>query len=158
MTVTLWRIGTDTPDYTADDLSGAGAKSTGGRWNRKGNATLYTSTSIALACLETVVHLGVGSLPLNRYLVRFVVPVAVWNTRKQLDPGNLVGWDAQPAGAVSLDAGDEWLSSLASALLMVPSAIVPEEHNVLVNPLHPDAPAIKATKLRKFVYDGRLGH
>ena len=62
---TLWRIGVDTPDYTADDVTGAGAKITGGRWNRKGNAVLYTSTSIALACLETVVHMKSGGLPLS---------------------------------------------------------------------------------------------
>lgn len=156
--LTLWRIATDTPDYTADDLSGAGAKITGGRWNRKGNAMLYTSTSIALACLETVVHLGASSLPFNRYLVKFDVPVGTWSARKRVDPKKLVGWDAQPAGAVSLDAGDEWLASLASALLLVPSVIVPEEHNLLINPLHPEAASIKATKIRKFAYDGRLDH
>lgn len=158
VTLTLWRIGTDTPDYTADDLFGAGAKSTGGRWNRKGNAVLYTSTSIALACLETVVHLGASSLPFNRYLVKFDVPLATWNARKRIDPTKLVGWDAQPAGAVSLDAGDEWSASLTSALLLVPSVIVPEEQNVLINPLHPDAASVKATKIRKFTYDGRLDH
>ena len=68
--VVLWRIAVDAPDYTADDTTGAGAKATGGRWNRKGRAVLYTSRHMSLACLETVVHLKTGSLPLNRYLVR----------------------------------------------------------------------------------------
>lgn len=158
VTRTLWRIGTDTPGYTADDLSGAGAKITGGRWNRKGNAMLYTSTSIALACLETIVHLGASGLPFNRYLVKLEVPLATWNARKRIDPVKLTGWDAQPAGAVSLDAGDEWLVSLASSLLLVPSAIVPEEYNVLINPHHPETGSIKARKIRKFVYDVRLQH
>jgi RES domain-containing protein len=53
---TAWRIATDTPDYEADDLSGAGAKQTGGRWNERGLPLLYASESRALACLETVVH------------------------------------------------------------------------------------------------------
>ena len=155
MSVFLWRIATDTPDYTADDMSGAGAKKTGGRWNRIGNPVLYTSPSIALACLETVVHLGVSALPLNRFLVRLEVPDAVWAKRITLSPAP-VGWEAEPAGAVSLDAGDHWLASRDSALLLVPSVIVPEEFNVLVNPLHSDSATLIVTKMRQFRYDARL--
>src|SRR5713101_8129256 len=66
--ITVWRIAADTPDYEAHDLSGKGAEKTGGRWNRKGTAMVYASASRALACLETIVHLGSGDpLPLNRY-------------------------------------------------------------------------------------------
>lgn len=158
MSVPVWRIGTDTPDYTSDDRSGTGAKMSGGRWNRKGNAVLYTSTSIALACLETVVHLGASGLPYNRYLVRFDVPDDVWQAAGECNPANpnLVGWDAEPAGAVSLDAGDQWLANATSALLRVPSIIVPEEWNVLINPTHPDSGKLIMTKVRKFLYDSRL--
>ena len=158
MSVTLWRIGTDTPAYTADDRSGTGAKLTGGRWNRVGNPVVYTASSIALACLETIVHLGASGLPYNRYLVRFDVPDYVWQAAGECDPNDprLVGWDAQPAGAVSLDAGDEWLASATSALLRVPSVIVQEEWNVLINPLHPDSGKLAMTKVRKFLYDVRL--
>lgn len=152
--VTLWRIGVDTPDYTADDTTGAGAKITGGRWNRKGNAVLYTSTSIALACLETVVHMKSGGLPLNRYLVRVDVPEEAWNARTVLAPA--VGWDALPEGKVSLDAGDAWISGAASPILLVPSVIVPEEPNVLVNPAHALSAGIKAAKVREWLYDPRL--
>lgn len=158
--VTLWRIGVDTPDYTADDTTGAGAKITGGRWNRKGNAVLYTSRSIALACLETVVHMKSGGLPLNRYLVRIQVPEEAWNARTVLTPPDLpVGWDALPEGKVSLDAGDAWITGAASPILLVPSVIVPEEPNVLVNPAHPLANGVKAEKVRRWLYDPRLlGH
>ena len=52
---TVWRIATDTLTYEADDLSGAGAKATGGKWNGAGKAAVYTSQTGALACLETVV-------------------------------------------------------------------------------------------------------
>lgn len=67
-----------------------------------------------------------------------------------------VGWDALPAGKVSLDLGDRWLSSGKSALLLVPSVIVPEEFNALVNPLHPDAARLTSTKLRKWLFDSRI--
>jgi len=51
---TVWRLATDTPTYEADDLSGAGAKATGGRWNAAGIACAYASGSRALACVETI--------------------------------------------------------------------------------------------------------
>ena len=152
-----WRIGTDTPTYLADDLTGAGAKHTGGRWNTKGNALVYASSSRALACIETIVHLGAGSLPLNRYLVRIDIPDEVWNNSTVLDlPTAPVGWDALPEGMVSLNFGNSWLASHASAILLVPSIVVPEEQNVLINPAHPDTATIKATKIRKWHYDARL--
>jgi RES domain-containing protein len=153
--ISIWRIATDTPGYTADDLTGAGAKISGGRWNRPGNAMLYCASNISLAMLETFVHLKAGGLPLNRYLVELAIPDAVWNSATRLTPPP-VGWDAIPAGKVSLDEGDRWLKAGSSALLVVPSVIVGEEHNVLINPLHPDAGSIGARKVRKWVYDPRL--
>ncbi|AVO43565.1 RES family NAD+ phosphorylase [Simplicispira suum] len=153
----VWRIGTDTPDYTSDDLSGIGAEKTGGRWNRKGHPVLYTASSISLAALETLGHLGTGGLPLNRYLVRIEVPDDVWNARERKPALTLpVGWDARPEGMVSLDLGDQWLKELSSVLLEVPSVVVPEENNVLVNPRHPHAGKITATKMRLWQYDQRI--
>ncbi len=70
----MWRIATDTPTYEADDLSGAGAKATGGRWNAAGVACVYASETRALACLQTIVHLNAGGLPLNRNLVAVTIP------------------------------------------------------------------------------------
>ncbi len=67
-----------------------------------------------------------------------------------------VGWDAQPAGRVSIAFGTRWANSGRSALLTVPSVIVPEESNLLVNPLHPDADKLKARKIRKWLYDPRM--
>lgn len=144
-----WRIATDTPDYTAEDLSGAGAKVSGGRWNRKGNAMVYCASNISLAVLETFVHLKAGGLPLNRYLVELDIPTAVWKkaARVIVPP---IGWDAVPTGRVSLDEGDAWLKSNKSAVMLVPSVIVPEECNVLINPGHPDTRHIKANKVRKW--------
>ncbi len=151
----VWRIAADTPGYTADDMSGVGAKISGARWNRPGNAMLYCGSNIALAALETFVHLKAGGLPLNRYLVQINVPDDVWS--KAYDMRNPpVGWDAVPAAIVSLDAGDSWVKGNISALMVVPSVIVPEEHNVLINPLHPDIKKLTARKMRKWTYDSRM--
>jgi RES domain-containing protein len=156
-TVTLWRIGTDTPRYTAEDLSGRGAKEGGGRWNRTGTPLVYASTSRALACLETLVHLAVADFPLNRYLVEIRVPLTAWDERIVLDPSAHIGWDAEPAGMVSLDWGTDWASRGSALLAEVPSMIVPEESNVLVNPRHADARSARARKVREWTYDYRLG-
>jgi len=155
----IWRIATDTKDYEADDLSGTGARITGGRWNDTGVAMVYCSTSRALACLETVVHLNAGGLPLNRYLVEIAIPDSVWKAAQIETASSLaVGWDAEPYGRVSIAFGSAWIATKSSALLFVPSVIVPEEVNVLINPTHPDAAGIKARKMRKWLYDSRLKH
>jgi RES domain-containing protein len=154
---TVWRIATDTPAYEADDLSGAGAKATGGRWNTAGTAVVYTSQTRALACLETVVHLNAGGLPLNRYLVEVTIPDALWASAQMASAASLpVGWDAEPAGRASIEFGTNWIRSGTAALLVVPSVIVPEELNVLINPQHSDSARITAAKVRKWLYDPRL--
>ncbi|MBV8046763.1 MAG: RES family NAD+ phosphorylase [Paludibacterium sp.] len=156
MTVSVWRIATDAPDYAADDLTGAGAKLTGGRWNRKGVPMCYSSGSIALSCLETVVHLNAGGLPLNRYLVEVAIPDDIWQAAEAFASTDHVGWDAEPAGRVSLDFGSAWVASGRSVLLHVPSVIVPEELNILINPSHPDRHRLRVRKVRKWFYDGRI--
>lgn len=157
MSVSVWRIATDTPTYEAHDLSGKGAEQNGGRWNRVGHPVVYASSNIGLACLETVVHLNQAGLPLNRFLVRIDVPDGVWAARRILRAADLaVGCSAIPEGKVSLDSGDAWLLAGNTALLMVPSAIVPEEFNVLINARHSDAAVINAIKLRPWLYDSRV--
>ena len=157
MTHTLWRIAADTRDYPADDLTGKGAEITGGRWNRPGTAMLYTSTSRALACLETFVHLNAGGLPLNRYLVAIEIDDDLWQAARVETVATLpVGWDAEPASLTSIDFGTAWAKAATSLLLSVPSVIVPEEANVLINPRHPDAVRLTATKVRKWLYDPRM--
>lgn len=137
-------------------MSGTGAKLTGGRWNEAGVAATYTSCTGALACLETVVHLNAGGLPLNRYLVEIEIPDDLWAVAETVDPTALVGWDAEPAALVSIAFGTDWANSRRSALLLVPSVIVPEESNILINPAHPDAGRISARKRRRWLYDTRL--
>jgi RES domain-containing protein len=154
---TVWRIATDTPAYEADDLSGAGAKATGGRWNTAGVPCIYISETRSLACLETVVHLNTGGLPFNRYLVAVTIPDDVWCNAQVESVSSLpVGWDAEPAGRASIEFGTNWIRAGSAAVLLVPSVIVPEEFNIIVNPSHPAGARISATKVRKWLYDPRL--
>ncbi|WGG49679.1 RES family NAD+ phosphorylase [Rugamonas sp. DEMB1] len=155
MTVSAWRIAVEAPGYSASDLSGAGAKRSGGRWNARRTAMVYCSSNIALAMLETLSFVRTGSLPFNRFLVRIDIPDLVWGRREVLAPVP-GGWDAVPAGRASMAAGDAWAFSRRSALLLVPSVIVPEEFNILLNPTHSDAAAIAATTVRRWVYDPRF--
>ncbi len=138
-------------------MSGTGARLSGGRWNEVGTAMVYAASSRALACLETIVHLNAGGLPLNRYLVEIEVPDDVWDAAEIADSATLgIGWDAEPAGRVSASFGTNWVAANRTALLLVPSVIVPEEQNALVNPSHPDARRIGVRKVRRWLYDPRL--
>lgn len=152
-----WRIAADTPRYTADQLTGVGAAAVSGRWNERGVAMVYAAQSRALACLETLVHLDGTELPFNRYLVRIDIPDAIWAAAPRHTPDSLpVGWDAEPTGMVSIAIGTAWARQAETCLLRIPSVIVPEEENILINPAHPDAARISAQKMRRWLYDPRL--
>ena len=153
----LWRIAKETPKYPADDMSGGGAAAAGGRWNGKGCAVVYASTSIALACLETLAHIGTAIAARNRYLIEMTVPQRVWAARRRLSLAELSPqWSAEPPGSYSMVLGTEWAQEGATALLVVPSVLIPEETNVLINPNHRDAKKITTRVVRQFVYDPRL--
>jgi len=156
--VRTWRIATDTPDFGADDATGEGARRSGGRWNRAGVPVIYASRSQALACLEVLVHLDSGDdLPLNRYLVAIDIPVHDWRQRTVFDPAENVGWDARPAGFVSLDWGTDWVDGLKTLVAEVPSVIVPDESNVLLNPRHPRMGKVGISKVKRWRFDRRAG-
>ena len=156
--VVVYRIATEAPAYGADDLSGEGAKRSGGRWNVAGTPMIYASRTRALACLETIVHLtSAAVLPMNRYLVEITIPATAWLARVQFgDPSAAIGWDAEPAGRTSIQWGGDWLTRAESLLAEVPSAVVPEETNILINPAHPEIVAVIARMRRKWAYDRRL--
>ena len=159
----VYRITSETPEFTADDLSGGGAAKAGGRWNVVGSPLVYCAASRALAYLETLAHLIPGLTPGtkppgNRCLIEVTVPKAVWEKRHHARkdskfPG---GWKVHPAGKGSVDYGTAWLAAMTSALLIVPSVVVPDEDNILINPLHPDAKGIKAKNTGQWQFDHRL--
>ncbi|WP_046110852.1 RES family NAD+ phosphorylase [Aquincola tertiaricarbonis] len=158
MTVSLWRIASDTPDWTVEDLAGKGAAHKGGRWNAAGEHVTYTSMSASLAAWETRAHLGHQGtkLPFNRILVRIDVPDDVWAAREVKTLPLPLGWDVVPEGRVSTTIGSTWLARGSSALLCVPSVIINEELNVLVNPAHADAKRLVTHRVRRFFYDQRV--
>lgn len=154
MSVALWRISLETERYPANDLSGAARVQQRSRWASPGVSVVYCSTNISLAVLETLCHRQKKVLPRNRFLVRIDIPDAVWEMREVLDAP--AGWDALPPGVMSIRTGDAWRKSMRSPLLVVPSVVVPEERNVLLNPLHPYAHKVSATTIRKWIVDPRL--
>lgn len=153
----IWRIATEGPTWRADDLSGIGAATDPGRWNSLGCPVVYSSSSIALACLETLVHItGDLPLPLVRWLVAIDVPSEQWQLRTSLLAEAPSGWDVTPAQASTRGWGDRWLASHRSLIAEVPSVIVPEEGNLLINPAHSSCSQLKATVVRRWTYDSRL--
>jgi RES domain-containing protein len=152
--VKLWRIAAETRKYAATDLSGGGAAARPGRWNEEREPVVYCAPTIALAVLETAAHVDDSGLPLNKFVVQIDVPDDVWAKRESLDVAALPpAWAAIPAGRASVNIGSAWLSSLRSAIVSVPSVIVPEESAALINPKHVDAAAITATAVRVFDYN-----
>lgn len=149
----LWRIAAETRKYAADDLSGKAAAAHPGRWNEERQPVVYAAPTIAMAVLETAAHIDDGGLPLNRFVVRIDVPDAVWSAREELQAAALpTSWAAIPAGRTSVKIGSDWIRSLRSAILLVPSVIVPEERAALINPAHADARKIVGKVVRSFEY------
>jgi formylglycine-generating enzyme required for sulfatase activity/RES domain-containing protein len=162
--ISIWRIASEGSTWKANDLSGNGSARYPGRWNSRDRPIVYSSSSIALACLETVVHLaGDDSLPLPRQLVRITIPSDHWQQRRIFAKQEHSGWDSAPTPEHAEDRlaatrawGDAWLLGLESLLAEVPSVIVPEETNLLLNPRHPAHGELKAEIVRPWYYDTRL--
>lgn len=150
----LVRIGSTGPTWAPDDLSGAGAAASPGRWNQIGERVIYAAPTLAMAVLETAAHVDDSGLPLNRYVIEIDVPAPVWAARQRIHAGGLpVGWDAIPHGIVSITAGSAWYAAGKTAILELPSVIVPEETIVLINAQHADAKDLRARATRRFDYN-----
>ena len=127
------------------DLSGDGARIWGGRWNAPGQALVYAADTPALAVLEVRVHLDLtwDLLPPDYMLLRI-----------DLGATSVERVPALPPDPVRF--GTEWLRSRRSAVLQVPSVIIPESANLLINPGHPEAGSVRVAASRPFTFDGRL--
>lgn len=135
-------------------LDGTGAKLSGGRWNSAGVPVVYTSGSRALAALEKLVWVNPDDIPADLRLFEIEIPddAPVETVATQELPAS---W-RQASDPHCLRMGDEWLRSRRSLAIAVPSAIMPEEPNYLLNPAHPHMPAVKVSRLRDFNFDARL--
>lgn len=145
-----WRI--DKPGREA--FSGEGARRFGGRWNSPGVAVVYLSEHQSLAALEIFVHLQ-PLLPHEKYLAYFVE----WDGAQMetLSPKKLPpDWRASPPGPATMQLGDQWVRRERSAVLAVPSVILPSERNFLLNPAHPKFRQLHRHKPVEFTFDNRL--
>lgn len=139
----------------AQDLTGTGARLKGGRWNNKGVGVVYTSESRSLAILEFLVHVPFAFLPAGLGLIQINVPenLKIKKISKAKLPKN---WKDSPPPIKLADIGSKWALSNESPILRVPSAIVENEYNFILNPIHTDIKKLKILKLEPFVFDDRL--
>lgn len=135
-------------------LDGEGARRYGGRWNSTGRRVIYASESRALALLEILVHLE-DEEALREGYVLFEITLPDQNILTL--PRDLPdGWKDYPANPASKSIGDQWLASRASLALAVPSVLLPQESNILINPDHPDFADISVEGPFLFEVDSRL--
>lgn len=139
----------------ARDLSGAGAALDGGRWNDVDVPALYMGLSPAICCLETFVHTTrYPSMPLK--ITRFVLPD---DKTLYLEPASSElpqGWKAIPPDRPSMTFGTKWLQDKSHLGLIVPSAVLPLERNVVINPKHPAIGEVRVDEVFDFMYDERM--
>lgn len=150
--MTFYRLEAPTRSKPAQAFSGEGGLHYAGRWNSRGTRLVYASSSAALACLETLVHMQMLAKSEERWLFTIDVPDRYVEVLRQL-PSD---WDAEPATAASRTAGDKWIADPRSVALLVPSAVVPQEYNALINPRHPRFRLDWVKKPVRFRYDPRL--
>jgi RES domain-containing protein len=147
--VILWRISNHV------SLDGAGALKASGRWHTRGRRVVYCAESPAAALLEILVHFEIDlpDLPARYRLLQIDVPDEATTARVSIAdlPGN---WIETPD--VTRSVGDAWISERRSLLLIVPSAIVPATHNVLMNPDHLKAGRVGIRATSEHVVDPRL--
>ncbi len=148
----LFRI---TQEQYADDLSGNGARLYGGRWNSEGLFAVYTSSSRALALLETLAHTPAKMLDAKAYiLVTLSVPDIY--TRDATGTDELPpGWDSPDVRPSTKRIGDLFLREKKSLLLAVPSVLMPEEMNYMLNPLHTGLKKVRIVHKRRVSFDRR---
>jgi len=138
-----------------DDLSGAGARRYGGRWNHKGVALVYTSESRALAALEYLVHVPMAIAPIDLSIMQLNLPDEV--ALQQVDISCLMSnWNDYPSPQGLATMGTNWALSNQSLLLRVPSTVIKQEFNVLINPAHHDFRLIVPSPAENFAFDRRL--
>ncbi|MDB5280185.1 MAG: hypothetical protein JWR61_5140 [Ferruginibacter sp.] len=146
----VYRLATET---YKNDLSGNGAKLFGGRWNSVGLPVIYTTENISLAVLEILVRADPYTIPLTYHLINIEIPdsiqpliiasaklKAIWK-----DDIGYTQW-----------MGGEFIKSNKALLLKVPSAVVDQENNFILNPRHTDFKKVEIVAVKKFMFDKRL--
>ncbi len=142
----------------SDAFTGEGARLGGGRWNHVGTPVVYVSETLSLAALEIFVHFTRKNMKISKSLV--AVPINIPDSLKIEDVSIKdlnADWRASPPSNSTKDIGTEWVKKGSSSVLRVPSAIVPDEYNLVLNPKHGDFIKIKiGGKPQPFTLDERM--
>jgi len=152
--IRAWRI--VKARHAGDVFSGEGARLAGGRWNHRGTTVVYASDSLALAALELFVHLGKARSALSFVFFRIEIPDDVQVESISVD-GLSANWRDQPPPDATKNLGTRWFKAGKSAVLRVPSVLVPVESNYLLNPVHPEFLSIRIGAPEPFAFDPRMG-
>ncbi len=150
--MTFYRLEALTRSKSSQAFSGEGGLHYAGRWNSRGTRVVYTSSSAALACLETLAHMHTPRRLVERWLFTIEIPDRYVEELSTLPRG----WNSEPAGPPSRAAGDQWIAAQSSVALLVPSVVIPLEQNALVNPRHPRFRLDWVKAPVRFRYDPRL--
>lgn len=138
-----------------DDLSGEGARLYGGRWNKIGDPMLYFSKNLSLSLLEIIVHADFAELSLDYSFVEAEIPDSNIKSIRSVEFIH-PKWKTDEGIGRLQTLGANWLVKKESLALKVPSVILPQEHNILVNPKHRDFKDLKIVKIEKLDLDPRL--
>ena len=148
----VWRI--SSAAYVDRMFSGEGAYRYGGRWNSPGRVVVYMSESLSLSTLESIVHKVKMHMMRGHKCVWVDIPEDMITP---VDPNTLAAnWRAIPAPQSTRQVGDQWFDSQATPVLMVPSTVIPVEHNFVLNPSHPQFNALTIGQAQDFEFDERL--
>jgi RES domain-containing protein len=152
MKIRAWRVLKG--KYEADPFSGKGASEFWGRWNSIGTRIVYTSESLSLATLEILAG-GISISLLSRYVKipidfdsSLVESLALADLPKE--------WSHYPPSGKTQEIGDNWKKDFRSAILKVPSVVIKEEFNYLINPFHPNFKKLSVGKAVTLSFDARL--
>lgn len=150
--IRAWRLAAAA--YADRMMSGGGAYRQGGRWNSRGRAVVYMSESLSLCVCENLVHMVKTPMLRSFKSIWVDIPESLILT---LEEKNLpASWKAVPAPRSTRQIGDKWFDEKATAVLKVPSTVVPDEYNFILNPMHPDFGELKIGKISDFQFDERL--
>ena len=137
-------------------LDGMGGLFGPGRWHKKGSLVIYASEHASLAAWEKIVHVAsFENLSINLSLIKIEIPDEI---EIQTAPLNFLvkGWDSFPFCNETVSYGTSFLQNKEYLALKVPSAIIPDEFNIILNPLHPDLQACKVISSIPFIFDKRI--
>jgi RES domain-containing protein len=153
--VIVWRL--SSARYTESALSGLGGLYVAGRWHHRGTRIVYCSTNLSLAALELLVHCDIGNPPADMVKVKVRLPDGM-SQEVVADPATSIDerWRQLPLSAAAQRFGSTWAQEQRSCALAVPSAVIPEEQNVLLNPEHDEMAGVETVDVQPFHFDERL--